>query len=338
VINVRITHAEPRLGPVVQPRGLHQRGFLVVLADDAGQRALAAWVAEEPGAVELPDLLKRPVDDIWMTAGIPEELAVRLLGAQDATVTGVDIQPVTKDPDEVTPGTCAARVALGGQGAHVTARLDQGLRLAVVSGAQVRVDDALMDRLAVATPAGDPAALFRRPPPPRGRVIIELNGGQRRALHVPVGDTRPARPRFEPRNLDFADGLAGWELHGPDDYSALTEDSSAILASAVPDPSDRAILVQTIFADDLRGARITFRGEFRTEGVTDRAGLCLRIPLKGWPDEPQERLATVTGTRDWATDAVTMDVVEGADVIQFGLVLAGRGQVRVRNLELHAST
>jgi hypothetical protein len=334
VINVRIAYAEPRVGPVVQPRGLHQRGFVVVLADDVGQRALPVWVAEEPGVVELPDLLNRPDDDIWTTAGIPEELAARLLDAAGASVTGVDIQPVTKDPDEVNAGTCAARVALGA--ARVTARLDLGLTLAVVSGAPVRVDDALMDRLAVAVPADDPAAPFRepRPPMPRGRVIVEVSTSKRRVLDVPGAAFPWGRPRFEPRNLDFAAGLAGWQLHGPDDYSATVEDSTAILAPVVAEPSDRATLVQTIFADDFSGTRVTFRGEFRTDGVTDQAGLCLRIPMKGDPDLPQERLVTVSGSRDWTSDAITMDVPEGADVIQFGLVLTGRGRVQLRNPEL----
>jgi hypothetical protein len=232
VINVSIVHAEPRLGPVVQPRGLHQRGFLVVLADDGGHRALPVWLPEEPGATEIPDLLDRPADDIWTTADIPEGLGGRLLDAAGASVTGVDIQPVTRNPDKVNADTCAARVALGA--AHVTARLDQGLTLAVVTGAPVRVDDTLMDRLAAGVPADDPAAPFRQPPPPPGRVIIEVERGTRRALHVPGADLSGVRPRFEPRNLDFADGLAGWQLDGPEDYSAMAEDSTCERARRTP--------------------------------------------------------------------------------------------------------
>jgi len=296
-------------------------------------RCLCGW-RRKPGVVEIPDLLNRPADDIWTTAGIPEELAVRLLDAAGASVTGVDIQPVTRNPDEVNSDTCAVRVALGA--ARVTARLDQGLTLAVVAGAPVRVDDALMDRLAVAVPAEDPAAPFRRPQPPmpRGRVIVQVSTSKRRVLDVPGAAFPWGRPRFEPRNMEFADGLSGWQLKGPDDYSAAVEDSTAILASAVAEPSGRATLVQTIFADDFSGTEVIFRGEFRTDGVTDQAGLCLRIPMKGDPDHPQERLVTVAGSRDWTSDAITMDVPEGADVIQFGLVLTGRGRIQLRNPEL----
>jgi hypothetical protein len=338
VINVRIAHAEPKLGPVVQPRGLHQRGFLVVLADDEGQRALPVWVPEDPVAIEIPDLLNRPADDIWATAGVAEELAVRLLDAQGASVTGVDIQPVTNDPDEVNPGTCAARVALGS--AYSTASLDDGLRLALISGAPVRVDDTLMDRLAVDAPADDPAAPLRQPPEPRaprGGVIVHAVGGVGQVLHVPGVDLPGPRPRFAPRNLDFADGLAGWHLEGSDDYVASAEDSTVVLSSAVQEPSGEVAVLQTIFADDLTAAPVVFRAEFRTEDLAGRAGLCLRVLGKGWQvnaNAVRERVVTVTGSQDWTAEAIFLEVPRGTDVIRFGLVLAGRGRVRLRNPEL----
>jgi hypothetical protein len=114
-----------------------------------------------PGGISLQELLERPADDIWTTASIAEELAVRLVDAAGGRITGVELYPVTADPQEVNADTCAARIELGA--AHVTARLNQGLTLAVVTGAQVRVDSALMDRLAVPVPADDPAAPFRNP-------------------------------------------------------------------------------------------------------------------------------------------------------------------------------
>jgi hypothetical protein len=335
---VRVVYAQPRLGKaaLVAPlrRGLHPRGSLVVLADDTGQRALPAWVAQEPGGISFQELLDRPVDDIWTTAPVPEELAVRLADAAGGTVTGVEIYPITADPEEVNADTCAARIELGA--AHVTARLNQGLTLAVVAGAPVRVDGALMDRLAVPVSADDPAAPFRNPAVEPAHVIIARDEGQ--VLHVPAWPAAE-RPRFEPRNMGFADGLVWWHLDGPAsaDYSAAAEHSCAFLSSAVPEPSASAVLMQTVFADDFLGTSAVFRGEFRTENVVGRAGLCLRIRRKGWetdPDGEQECVVTATGSRDWSSAEISVRVPENADIIRFGVVLGGRGRVWLRNPEL----
>lgn len=320
-------------GADLPQRGLRRRGSLVVLADDAGRRALPAWVAEQPDDVPLPDLLDRPADDIWTTASVPEELAVRLADAAGGTVTGVEIYPLTAEPGEVNADTCAARIELGPR--HVTARLDQGLRLAVVTGAPVRVDAAVLDRLAVPVPAGDPAAPFRRPPDERGHVVISRReGGGARVLHVPP-EPGP-RPRFEPRNMTFADGLTRWHLDGAD-YSATAEDSCAILSSPVRGPSGPAALLQTVFADDYRGAPVIFSGEFRTEDAAEAAGLCLRILGKGWdvdPDRVQERVVTVTGSRGWSRAEVSAWVPDNTDIVRFGIMLAGTGRVWLRNPDL----
>jgi hypothetical protein len=56
VTTVRIAHAEPRPGRLANG-GFHTRGYLVVLADDAGHRAVPIWM---PGAGDVADLLERP--------------------------------------------------------------------------------------------------------------------------------------------------------------------------------------------------------------------------------------------------------------------------------------
>jgi hypothetical protein len=57
-----------------------------------------------------------------------------------------------------------------------------------------------------------------------------------------------------------------------DDYACTSENGSAVLSSAVPDPAGIAALGQELFTDDYRGAMITFRGEFRTADAPGRAG------------------------------------------------------------------
>jgi hypothetical protein len=363
VITVRIAHAEPGpgrpagTGPRIDPRVpvvARLAGFHVVLADDAGHRALRAWLAQDPDGTPLPALLDRPADDIWTTQGSPEELAVRLMSAAGGSVTGVEIHPDRADIEEVTEQTCTARIELGGPSGtrHVTARLDQGLKLAVVSEAPVLVADAVMDRLAVPAPDSDALAPFRDAKPERGEreragVIIDRRAG--RIFHVPGG--RPGkRPRFEPRNMSFGEGLDRWDLDSPApdlageaaaqarrDYSAAAQGRSAVLASASAEPRDSAMLAQTIFADDFRGATVAFGGEIRAEDVAGRAGLRLEILRKGWdidPDRRVERTVNVTGSQDWSRREITVTVPGETDVIRFGITLTGPGRVWLRNPEL----
>jgi hypothetical protein len=364
VITVRIAHAEPgpgrlaRTGPRIDPRVpvvARPLGFDVVLADDAGHRALRAWLARDPDGTPLPALLDRPGDDIWTTQGIPEELAVRLMSAAGGSVTRVEIHPDRADIEEVTEQTCTARIELGGPSGtrHVAARLDLGLTLAVVSGARILVADALMDRLAVPVPDGDVLAPLREAGPVRAErepavFIVDRLAG--RVFQVP-GGLPGKRPRFEPRNMDFGEGLDRWDLDSSaprdlveeaaarvrHDYSAAAEGRSAVLSSASAEPRGPAMLAQAIFADDYRGAMVTFGGEIRAEDVAGQAGLRLEILRKGWrieADRRAERTVHVTGSQDWSSREITVTVPVDTDIIRFGITLAGRGRVWLRNPEL----
>ena len=290
----------------------------------------------------LPVLLDRPGDDIWTTQGIPEELAVRLMSAAGGSVTGVEIHPDRADIEEVTEQTCTARIELGGPSGtrHVTARLDLGLTLAVVSGAPVLVADAVMDRLAVPVPDGDVLASFREARPVRAErepAVFMVDRRAGRVFQVP-GGLPGKRPRFEPRNLDFGEGLDRWDLDssgsgpgrrsrrpGQHDYSAAAEGRSAVLASASAEPRGTAMLTQTIFADDYRGATVAFGGEIRAEDVAGQVGLRLEILRKGWrieADRRVERTVDVTGSQDWSRREITVTVPADTDVIRFGITLA----------------
>ena len=68
-------------------------------------------------------------------------------------MTGVDI-------DELGPEVTAARIGLATPAGtrHVTARLRDGLAIAITAGAPIRVADAVMDRLAVPCRTRDRAA------------------------------------------------------------------------------------------------------------------------------------------------------------------------------------
>jgi hypothetical protein len=344
---VRIAHAEPRPGNLGNGSFI-THGHLVVLADDAGHRAVPIWMRGEPGVSDLAHLIELsggPADQIVM-AGAPEEVTVRLLRAAGASVTGVDIDVTAADTDELTPRASVAQIGLGGPAGtrQVTAALGLGLAMAAAAGAPVRVADAVMDRVAVPV-AGDDllSPLLDRVPP-----VGQAHPG-RSPVGWPVG-TRPGqRPRFEPRNLAFTDGLDRWDLDRgfrreadpsrPQDYSAAADGQSAILSSAVPEPRGSAALVQSIFADDYRGATVVFRGEIRTEPLTEQAGLRLEILRHWWRNgrAHEDHGVTVSGRRDWTRHEVTALIPEDADIIRFGVALVGPGRIALRNPELRTA-
>jgi hypothetical protein len=207
---------------------------------------------------------------------------------------------------------------------------EYGLRLAVVAGAPVRVADAVMDRRAVPVQGEDVLAPFLLP-----------------AAGRPQGRPGQAR-RFEPRNMAFADGLDQWELAGSflaagrphwHDYSCAAADRSAVVTSAVPEPSGSSILFQEIFAEDYRGRTVTFRGQLRTADITGQAGLHLAV--SGPPDGPlgaplrgHGSSLTAPGSSDWTWHEVTVPVPGEATAIRFGISLTGRGRIELRGAEL----
>jgi hypothetical protein len=355
-VTVRIAHARPWPGDIGDRKVLIV-GYLVVLADDAGHRAVPVWLlhGDRAGGGSLPRLVDEP-DGVTVTAGAPEELGARLLRAAGATVTGVDVVMTRSDASELTPETAAARIEVGGRAGsrQVTARLGLGLAVAAATGAPVRVDGTVLDRLAVPVPGDDTI----------GPILDRLPPDRRMTERTPVAAAglatgTHARPRFEPRNLGFADGLDRWDLGfdvpdeagqpGERDYTSAAEDGSAILSAAVPRPAGSASLLQTIFADDYRGGPVVFRGEIRSEAVSRRAGLLLEIFTRarrlkaargdgGWElhTEHVQRCAHVFGSGDWAMREVTALVPDDAELIRFGVTLTGPGLVALRSPELAA--
>ena len=305
---------------------LHQR--LVVLADDAGHRAVPLWLRVY-GSKELLSRVGRPAGDAEVASGLLET-AARLLRTAGTEVSAVDIEPASDDVPELRWDTVTARVGLATAAGSrpVTVGAEYRLALAAVAGAPVRVADEVMDRLAVPVAGEDMLAPFLPPPDAR-----------------PPG--RPAR-RFEPRNMAFTDGLDYWELAGSfsddgrpagPDYSCTAADQSAVRAATVPEPAGSAALAQAIYADDYRGRTVTFRGQLRTAGITGQAGLHLAVggppDGAGWrPRLDHGSSPTALGSSDWTWHEVTMPIPGDAIFIRFGISLTGRGRIELRGAEL----
>ena len=132
---LRIAHAESRPGRLANGE-FQILGHLVVLADDAGHRAVPIWLGADLDALYLADLLERPADPV-VTDGVPQELATRLLGAARSRVTGVDIDVTEAGAGELSPGVTVARIGLAGPAGtrQVTAGLGLSLALAAAADA-----------------------------------------------------------------------------------------------------------------------------------------------------------------------------------------------------------
>jgi hypothetical protein len=153
----------------------------------------------------------------------------------------------------------------------------------------------------------------------------------------------PDVPRFDPRNLTFTDGLAGWEFGGSfrdeqshaADYACAAEAGTAVVAAAVQEPQGFAALAQSVLVHEYVGRTVTFRAEVRTEGVANEAGLHL---LGGMPTGPVSLPESLTvplaGSTDWTALEISARVAEHGGMVQFGVFLRGPGRVALRNPRL----
>jgi RNA polymerase sigma-70 factor (ECF subfamily) len=338
---VRVARVERRILPGPIPDRDHTH--VLVLADDAGHRELPILLLWHDG-VRISAAFERgpehgntgTIRDAGAKARTAEELTRQLLYAAGARMTGVDI-------DELGPGVPVARIGLTGPagGGNVTARLPDGLAIAVTAGTPIRVADAVMDRLAVPASSGTVSGLSA---PAAERAVSELS---------------PRRPRYEPRNMAFAEGLSGWLLDGsfrehPEDhwkdYAATADNGTAVLHAATPDPAGFAVLAQVMWADDYRGSVVSFRGRLRRGGDTGLAGLFVRVDTESGPglsnplnlDDALADAGTTSSTAaaapGWVQHEVTAHVPGDCRIVMFGMFLAGSGRIELREPELARGT
>ena len=320
---VRIAHADPWPGRTPDG-GMDVRHVLVILADDAGHRALPVRL---PGPAQLWRLLSRP-DDLHeedLLGAHAEEMTGRLLQGAGVTLAGVTVT-------DLGPGVTVTRIGIAGPGGTrpVTASLADGLTLAVITGAP----------LAVERPGHGPARRARHRPRPAQPV--PQPGDTPQALEPTVrapqhGVYRRPGPLAAPRHLPAPGHRARLFRHH--------RRGRAILAAAVPEPAGSAFFAQDIEPDDYRGRTVTFRAELRAAQADGRAGLALRAasPGRSTPpraaspdprDDPANHIASATGTGAWTQYEVTAQIPADANLIRFGVFLNGGGQVEFRHPEL----
>lgn len=326
---VRVTRMESRIppGPVPDASPTH----VIVLADAGGRRELAVWLLggdshRFAGLFGPPDPVTGRAAPAPLGTGQPgtaNELTARLLSAVGAQVTSVHI-------DELGPEVTGARIELASHGGtrHVLARLPEGIAVAITAGVPIRVADVLMDRLAAPAP-GDAG-----PGPMPEQTARDLGPWP--------------RPRYEPRNMTFADGLDRWVLGGTfsqhasqphwADYTCAAQDGAAVLSATVPEPAGFAFLGQEIYADNYLGRTMVFRSRVRAHG-SQNAGLFMRVrePLdvrspvtpEAALADPNNHVRIVPVGSAWSEHEVTVEIPADASSIVFGIFLAGPGRVEL---------
>jgi hypothetical protein len=103
----------------------------------------------------------------------------------------------------------------------------------------------------------------------------------------------------------------------------------AAYIKAGEEPQGFATLMQSFKADAYRGKRLRFSANVRAAGIEQWAGLWMRVDGSTEQmlafDNMQDR--PITGTRDWETHSVVLDVPEQSGRVALGILLAGAGQV-----------
>lgn len=142
----------------------------------------------------------------------------------------------------------------------------------------------------------------------------------------------------QPSALDFSGGIAGWGLWGTDSQEyVIGVDSnvkrqgapSGSLRSTAPDPAGFGTLARAFVPDSYRGKRVRMTGTVKADGVENWAGLWMRV------DGPQQQTLSydnmqgrpITGTRDWQTYTIVLDVPRQSALVSVGVLLVGKGQI-----------
>ena len=129
-----------------------------------------------------------------------------------------------------------------------------------------------------------------------------------------------------------------WFLAGshPNDYTDAIDNAvtyegkkAAHLRCTVDEPGGFGTLMQSFKADQYRNKRMRFSGAVKSEGVTNWAGLWMRVDDDDAKllefDNMQER--SIEGDTDWQRYPVVLDIPLKGDSIHFGILLDGKGQV-----------
>jgi hypothetical protein len=134
----------------------------------------------------------------------------------------------------------------------------------------------------------------------------------------------------------FASGDAPGRYEMGVDPTLTYKSRACITIKAGPDPTEFAVLAQELKAEAYRGKRVRFSAAIRGAEIENRAALFMRISAEDGKllafDNMRSRY--ISGTTDWGTHAVVLDVAEEAESIIFGILLSLKGQVWMADVHL----
>jgi hypothetical protein len=133
----------------------------------------------------------------------------------------------------------------------------------------------------------------------------------------------------------------GWFLSGggKDFYDAIYEPGSdpRVVLKQKADPQGHWVtLMKNVAAAPYIGKKIRIRVSVKSQGVTGRSELWARAALPHMPEDAPSTTTKVDETAEMKPYEVTIDVPEGSRVVEYGVSLAGPGEVWVGHDELIA--
>jgi hypothetical protein len=140
---------------------------------------------------------------------------------------------------------------------------------------------------------------------------------------------------------------AGWAKSGshPQEYEIFLDSSvhrsgkasGSIKSKPSPAKDGFTTMMQIIKPDNYRGKRIRLAGYLKTENVAGSSSFWLRIDgAEMYKDLGFDNMGNrpVTSTTDWKNYEVVLDVPAEAELIAFGVILQGIGQVWADDLKI----
>jgi hypothetical protein len=138
--------------------------------------------------------------------------------------------------------------------------------------------------------------------------------------------------------------MKSWFMAGsdPEDYelgidtnAARNGKSSGYLKAKVAEPRGFGTMMQMFKANDYLNKRMRFSAYVKSEGIEAWAGLWMRIDGPGQQplgfDNMQNR--PIKGTTDWQKYEVVLDVPPESINIAFGILLEGKGQAWLSDVQ-----
>jgi RNA polymerase sigma factor (sigma-70 family) len=318
------------------------RQVVAVLLDAKGQRFLPLWLRDKEGRILLEHPSSQPMKFPFDSSPIPIDLMDQLLNAMRDAIEEVRIEALQ---DNLLYTIVQLRIS---ETLHeIKARVGAGLGVAARVGCPIYVTEEIFNTLAISLPTegGTPEQKLER-------LVQTLS------RYVPASPliTQTSGMVKQPQNLDFQEGVRGWQFHGGGEKADGKQFNGALECEIDPGTTYQGHVVLTIkmkedfvkskgglrqefLANDYRGKRIRFSGFLKTQDFGEEfRHLGLWLTIEGlnetlYTANTQEQ--PVSRTQDWTRQELEVYVPDESITIEFGLFIgiAGHGQAWLSDVQ-----